>query len=100
MQQTIDERLEVDFSSMGPDDDMTMRSSDLSARSLLESPLRKSKASAPTSMAYDEKLRKMGSPRKRDELDSSNHQRRNITPQTSLSDLDASTHVCRWLLEE
>jgi len=95
IQQTIDERLESDFSG-------SFRASlkGGSFSSFPQSPPPPYKAKLPQAITSDDKLRKMGSPRKRDELDDSNHQRIQIFPQSSLSDLDASSHVCRWMLEE
>ena len=96
MQQTIDERLELEFSSTSPDGLTTSLSSDLTSCTLLESPVRTS-----AKLTYDAKLTKMGSPRKSDELDCSNHQRRGYnTTQRSRTDLDESHHVRRWTMEE
>jgi hypothetical protein len=100
MQQTIDERLELDF-SLGSQH-MTLSKSDLGFSSLptFESPSRSPKPKASEKIMFDDKIRKMGSPRAHDELDCSTHQRRHMSPKGSLSDLDESNHVCRWMLEE
>jgi len=89
MHQTIDERLELDFRGS------YSRPQDLSFSSPPVSP---DTSSSDKKIALDAKLQKVvGSPSKRDELDCSNHQRRQISPQNSLSDLDESNHSSRWL---